>query len=435
MHCFFCFLSQMDTPPFELISGLAPSSPPSRETRPFDVSSLPLEHSNKVESHVFVEFGAREKPYGLLMEYLAKKDTQSYQLSLSGARTSRKSARGGTEDDTFIDNRKQHTITSECLQKSVGLGFFPFQAEWVDEDGNQKSDDACYLLHQRSTKVVGTDCGAVQKYSAILFGKNIEDLREFLCYLVYLSEKVEGGKINIYRWNVNHEYWQNSKEVTARSLDSVYLQKEVKNGLQEDITEFLSADTKAFYTGHGIPYRRSYLFYGPPGTGKTSCIQALGGHWRRNICFLQPSHPKMSDDTLKEAFERLPGKAIVVLEDIDALFNRDRSGNISRSSITFSGLLNALDGVGKNECGNIVIMTSNHRERLDPALVRHGRVDMHVEFASADKDLASAMFSGFYKGASAELAASFAEKLFACLGGQELAPAALQVSTLLVIFV
>jgi ATP-dependent 26S proteasome regulatory subunit len=44
-------------------------------------------------------------------------------------------------------------------------------------------------------------------------------------------------------------------------------------------------------------------------------------------------------------------------------------------SVTFSGLLNALDGVRSQE-GRILMMTTNHREKLDPALLRPGRADM-----------------------------------------------------------
>jgi mitochondrial chaperone BCS1 len=72
-------------------------------------------------------------------------------------------------------------------------------------------------------------------------------------------------------------------------------------------------------------------------------------------------------------------QSIVLLEDIDAAFpNREESGEVQgiqhSSDVTFSGLLNVLDGVAASE-ERLIFMTTNHIERLDPALIRPGRVD------------------------------------------------------------
>jgi mitochondrial chaperone BCS1 len=52
--------------------------------------------------------------------------------------------------------------------------------------------------------------------------------------------------------------------------------------------------------------------------------------------------------------------------------------------VTFSGLLNALDGVRSQE-GRILVMTTNHIEKLDPALKRPGRADVHVKLDHASE--------------------------------------------------
>ncbi len=79
----------------------------------------------------------------------------------------------------------------------------------------------------------------------------------------------------------------------------------------------------------------------------------------------------------------MPQRCVVLLEDVDAAFT-SREGNGSNKNsdgvgaqISFSGLLNALDGVS---CGDsrILFMTTNYVDRLDPALVRPGRVDLKV---------------------------------------------------------
>ena len=68
---------------------------------------------------------------------------------------------------------------------------------------------------------------------------------------------------------------------------------------------------------------------------------------------------------------------IVVIEDIDALFGKDRASKNAKSPLSFSGLLNALDGFGAAS-GQIYILTTNLREQLDSALIHKGSVDFQV---------------------------------------------------------
>merc|ERR1712113_706228 len=149
------------------------------------------------------------------------------------------------------------------------------------------------------------------------------------------------------------------------------------------------------YFKHGIPYKRSYLFHGVPGSGKSSLIQALAAKYERNLAFLQPTHPKMTDEAFKTCIQSAPANSLIVLEDIDALFNKDRSKKVHSCPLTFSGLLNGLDGVG-NPDGQIFIMTTNFVDRLDSALIRSGRVDLHIEFPLATNEQLRKMFLLFY---------------------------------------
>eukprot|EP00595_Chromulina_sp_UTEXLB2642_P003268 CAMPEP_0196762636 /NCGR_PEP_ID=MMETSP1095-20130614/2433_1 /TAXON_ID=96789 ORGANISM="Chromulina nebulosa, Strain UTEXLB2642" /NCGR_SAMPLE_ID=MMETSP1095 /ASSEMBLY_ACC=CAM_ASM_000446 /LENGTH=190 /DNA_ID=CAMNT_0042114047 /DNA_START=770 /DNA_END=1342 /DNA_ORIENTATION=- len=102
----------------------------------------------------------------------------------------------------------------------------------------------------------------------------------------------------------------------------------------------------------------------------------------------------MTDDNLYEAINSLPTNTIVVLEDIDSLFSKDRD-NKNDSKITFSGLLNALDGVGSS-LGQIFILTTNLIHQLDSALIRKGRVDIQVEFTYAVDEQIVDMWNSFY---------------------------------------
>jgi chaperone BCS1 len=67
----------------------------------------------------------------------------------------------------------------------------------------------------------------------------------------------------------------------------------------------------------------------------------------------------------------------------------------SKMGITLSGLLNAIDGVASHE-GRVLVMTTNHPEKLDPALIRPGRVDMQIAFTLATKHQIREIFSKMY---------------------------------------
>jgi chaperone BCS1 len=82
---------------------------------------------------------------------------------------------------------------------------------------------------------------------------------------------------------------------------------------------------------------------------------------------------------------------------VDGAFNRrvQTSEDGYKSAVTFSGLLNALDGVASSE-ERIIFMTTNHAERLDPALIRPGRVDMKEMLDDAAGEQACRLYTKFY---------------------------------------
>ncbi|EON65329.1 hypothetical protein W97_04567 [Coniosporium apollinis CBS 100218] len=181
-----------------------------------------------------------------------------------------------------------------------------------------------------------------------------------------------------------------------RPLESVVLEKGVKERIVEDIQAFLGART--WYLDRGIPYRRGYLLYGPPGTGKSSFIQALAGELDFNIAILNVSERGLTDDRLNYLLQKVPPRTIVLLEDADAAWvNRSQADEhgYAGATVTFSGLLNALDGVASAE-ERIIFLTTNHVERLDAALVRPGRIDMTVRLGEATESQIEALWDRFY---------------------------------------
>ncbi|KAF7562030.1 hypothetical protein G7046_g2104 [Stylonectria norvegica] len=181
-----------------------------------------------------------------------------------------------------------------------------------------------------------------------------------------------------------------------RPLGSVILDEGIKESILDDVQDFLLR--QQWYVDRGIPYRRGYLLFGPPGSGKTSFIQALAGELDFSVAMINLSEMGMTDDKLGFLLTKLPKRSILLLEDADAAFvnrrQRDTDG-YSGATVTFSGLLNALDGVAAGE-ERIAFLTTNHIDRLDPALIRPGRVDMMLRIGEATRFQAARMWDRFY---------------------------------------
>lgn len=210
-----------------------------------------------------------------------------------------------------------------------------------------------------------------------------------------MMARSQEGKTIVY--NVHGFEWVRLGEPRRkRPLGSVILDEGIQESVVEDVKEFISR--REWYVDRGIPYRRGYLFFGAPGSGKTSFIQALAGELDHAIAIMNLSERGMTDEKLAMLLTKLPKRTMVLLEDADAAFvNRQQKGadGFGSQTVTFSGLLNALDGLSAGE-ERLVFLTTNHIERLDPALIRPGRVDMIVQIGEATRYQAAHMWDRFY---------------------------------------
>jgi hypothetical protein len=206
-----------------------------------------------------------------------------------------------------------------------------------------------------------------------------------------------------------HGYWELVGRQRPRSLQSVIFADQVGERLLADIREFQGES--AWYADLGIPYRRGYLLYGPPGNGKTSLVMALASELAMSLYLLNLSSPGLDDVRLMQLLMQVGSNSVVLIEDIDCSYvKRARQGRSRRLSegLTFSGLLNAIDGILAQD-GRIIFMTTNHREKLDPALIRPGRADVQVEIPNACENQARRLFTRFYPEASSRLVEQFAD--------------------------
>jgi mitochondrial chaperone BCS1 len=211
--------------------------------------------------------------------------------------------------------------------------------------------------------------------------------------------------------------WERVAEKAPRPLASVILPDGAAQATLADMTEFLAS--RSWYTDRGLPYRRGYLLFGPPGSGKSSLAFALASELGMDLFVLNLAAPKLDDMGLALLMRRVSPKGILLIEDVDAAFAERTKATDDASHVTFSGLLNALDGVGSRD-GQITMMSTNHIERLDPALIRPGRIDHRLFLGNARRSQAAELFQRFFP--ESDLAGAFAERV----GDDVLSMAALQ---------
>lgn len=211
------------------------------------------------------------------------------------------------------------------------------------------------------------------------------------------AAKSHEGKTTIYNsWGTEWRPFGHPRR--KRPLESVVLAEGVKERIVGDVQDFIGS--ASWYHDRGIPYRRGYLLYGPPGTGKSSFIQALAGELDYDIAILNLSERGLTDDRLNHLLTIVPNRTLVLLEDVDAAFSNRRTQSDADgyrgANVTFSGLLNTLDGVASAE-ERIIFLTTNHVERLDEALVRPGRVDMTVRLGEITRYQVARLWDRFYE--------------------------------------
>lgn len=242
------------------------------------------------------------------------------------------------------------------------------------------------------TKTVSAGLHKEEVITITCFGRSAQVLKDLIevCRIEYLKQGQ--NKISIFKNYGN--FWKRTTTKDKRPLSTIIMSETQKTELVDDVKGFLDPETEAWYTKRGIPYRRGYLLYGPPGTGKSSLVSAVASEFDLDIRAV--SIPSVDDKKLGELFSDLPERCVVLLEDIDAV-ETDRSLKSPNASgekkgmLSLSGLLNTLDGVASRD-GRILFMTTNHKDKLDDALIRPGRIDKKFEIKLADKNVTANLF-------------------------------------------
>ncbi|RDX69279.1 AAA-ATPase ASD, mitochondrial, partial [Mucuna pruriens] len=204
-------------------------------------------------------------------------------------------------------------------------------------------------------------------------------------------------------------YWSHVVFEHPATFQTLAMDPKEKEMIIEDLITFSKAGE--FYARIGRAWKRGYLLYGPPGTGKSTMIAAMANLLGYDLYDLELTAVKDNTELRKLLIET-SSKSIIVIEDIDCSLDltgqrrknkeeeeekekekekekdsrhkqpgmQERDGRTSQ--VTLSGLLNFIDGLW-SACGGerLIVFTTNYVEKLDPALVRKGRMDKHIELS------------------------------------------------------
>lgn len=237
-----------------------------------------------------------------------------------------------------------------------------------------------------------------RKYIELKFDKKYKEIiiSSYLPLIVKKSQELENQKKvvklhNLQSYGGGPGGFKESVNLDHPStFDTLAMDPHLKKAIIDDLDLFLRR--RDFYRKVGKAWKRGYLLYGPPGTGKSSLIAAIANYLKFDIYDLQLMNVG-GDSSLKKLMLRTSNRSILVIEDIDCSIQLPDRKGVAPARVpevktgrdpqfSLSGLLNFIDGLWSC-CGDerIIIFTTNHKDRLDPALLRPGRMDVHIHMS------------------------------------------------------
>jgi len=267
-------------------------------------------------------------------------------------------------ENTTLSN---YFIDIDCHNKDF---IYPAFCEfvWVYENEN-------FLITYREEGKPQGILNSEIKYFSRLFiqHSNLEKLRKFAHQMLIDKNKFEYNKISIYS-SRSKGFWSEINTTFAQPLDKIFISNDIKKNLIDSIDKFIGSQKK--YNEFGRLYKISYMLTGVPGSGKTSLVKSIALKYSRKIYVLNFTK-ELTDEGLIELISEIKDDSILLIEDIDAYFIDRKPQDIN---ISFSTLLNILDGTLVKGNGTLIFITANNPDYIDSALIRPGRVDKIFKF-------------------------------------------------------
>lgn len=188
-----------------------------------------------------------------------------------------------------------------------------------------------------------------------------------------------------------YDSWETDRQARLRDIDKIFIPEVQKNIITYDLKSFV--DSKEFYRTRCLPYRRGYLLHGFPGTGKSSMVSALAKMFKRDLYILSLK-ACAGDNMFIRLMSYIGHNSILLIEDIDSYFDGRKQDSAS-DKVNFSTFINVISGVNAKE-DVILFVTTNHKSKLDDALLRSGRLDIHLEIGLPTHKEVNGYLSWFY---------------------------------------
>lgn len=198
----------------------------------------------------------------------------------------------------------------------------------------------------------------------------------------YISNIEEKDKVKIYinKCNQYCSNWDTYDVINVQTLENIFIDKKLKENIIKNIDNFISLKDK--YHKYGRNHKLNLLLTGIPGSGKTSLCKAIAKKYGFPI-YIMNFTKNMTDSYMIELVSDIKNNSIILYEDIDVFFTERHSNDIN---VSFSTLINILDGTLSKGSGIINIITTNYPNKMDNALLRPGRIDKIIHFDYPKKE-------------------------------------------------